>query len=218
MNLYIKIVDGKPEGHPAFEENLIQAFDCVPSDFVPFERVHPDQADVTLSKYQKLSPNCDYQFIDGIWKDVHYAIDMSDEEKARVDEEEAKQKNPLIAIGKLSAIKHAAEYNIENLTDANQIDVWNQYLNILRSITIPDNLPMNNLALEVVKFPRFPKKDENGNWVPNLDDDGNWKMKNIQDDDGSRVDKTAPPIIPFPELFFREHGFYPPEPTESPQE
>jgi len=39
MKLYIETENGQVKNHPAFEDNLIQAFGQVPEHWVPFERV-----------------------------------------------------------------------------------------------------------------------------------------------------------------------------------
>ena len=41
MNLYIRVENGQPVNHPSLEENLIQAFGEVPSNWEPFVRVVP---------------------------------------------------------------------------------------------------------------------------------------------------------------------------------
>ena len=40
MNLYIQTENGQPINHPAFEDNLIQAFGEVPAHWAPFNRIH----------------------------------------------------------------------------------------------------------------------------------------------------------------------------------
>jgi len=78
--LYIEIVDGVPANHPALESNIIAAFGEIPSRFVPFNRVHPLDSNVTVGVYQKhkriyaLSE-------DGVtWTDTWHAEDMTPEE------------------------------------------------------------------------------------------------------------------------------------------
>ena len=39
MNLYIQIENNQPINHPAFEENLLQAFGAIPAHWEPFVRV-----------------------------------------------------------------------------------------------------------------------------------------------------------------------------------
>ena len=80
MNLYIKTDgNGNTIDHPAFEDNLIQAFGSIPSEWEPFVRVERPNPTV----YQMLaSPDPTYQKIDGVWTDVWALRDMTDEEKS----------------------------------------------------------------------------------------------------------------------------------------
>jgi len=41
MNLYIQVENGITKNHPAFEDNLIQAFGSVPQQWELFIRVEP---------------------------------------------------------------------------------------------------------------------------------------------------------------------------------
>ena len=80
MNLYIKTDgNGNTIDHPAFEDNLIQAFGSIPSEWEPFVRVERPNPTV----YQMLaSPDPTYQKIDGVWTDVWALRDMTAEEKS----------------------------------------------------------------------------------------------------------------------------------------
>jgi len=78
MNLYIEIENGKPKNHPAFEDNLIQAFGRIPDNWEAFTRVKRP----TVSVYEILdSEEPEYQKVDGIWKDVWLHRQMTDAEK-----------------------------------------------------------------------------------------------------------------------------------------
>ena len=78
MNLYIETENGNPINHPAFEDNLLQAFGAIPAHWEPFNRVERP----TLSIYQVLdSQESTYQKIDGVWTDVWSLRDMTSEEK-----------------------------------------------------------------------------------------------------------------------------------------
>ena len=78
MNLYIQIENGQPVNHPAFEDNLIQAFNSVPSNWEPFVRIEQPVVGV----YQILENNESiYQKIDGVWTDVWSLREMTAEEK-----------------------------------------------------------------------------------------------------------------------------------------
>jgi hypothetical protein len=79
MNLYIETQDGQPVNHPAFEENLIQAFGAIPEHWEPF--VRPERPVPTA--YQVLgSQEPTYAKVDGVWTDVWAIRDMTAEEKA----------------------------------------------------------------------------------------------------------------------------------------
>ena len=80
MNLYIETDEnGNPINHPAFEDNLIQAFGTVPNNWKPFIRVQRPVPSV----YQVLdSQDPTYEKVDGVWTDVWILRDMTAEEKA----------------------------------------------------------------------------------------------------------------------------------------
>jgi hypothetical protein len=82
MSLYIKVVDGQPDGHPVFEDNLLQIYNSIeniPIEYEPFERVHQN---IFPEGYENVEHS--YQKIEGIWKDVWIAVPMSQEEMNRV--------------------------------------------------------------------------------------------------------------------------------------
>ena len=78
MNLYIQVENNQPINHPAFEDNLIQVFGSIPSNWEPFIRVQQP----VLEEYEVLVSNePKYEKIDNIWMDVWYVRDMTSEEK-----------------------------------------------------------------------------------------------------------------------------------------
>jgi len=84
MNLYIEIKDGQPINHPAFEENLLQAFGSISSDWEPFVRIERPN----LGVYQVMeSEEPTYQKINDVWTDVWSFRDMTAEEKAAKQQE-----------------------------------------------------------------------------------------------------------------------------------
>jgi hypothetical protein len=84
MNLYIEIENGQTKNHPAFEENLLQAFGAIPEKFEPFVRVERPKPSI----YQYFASNeSTYQKIDGVWTDVWQLRDITAEEKARMQQE-----------------------------------------------------------------------------------------------------------------------------------
>jgi hypothetical protein len=78
MNLYIETENGVIKNHPAFEDNLIQAFGSVPAHWEPFTRVERP----TPGVYQLLeSQEPVYAKVDGVWTDVWTVREMTAEEK-----------------------------------------------------------------------------------------------------------------------------------------
>ena len=79
MNLYIETENGATKNHPAFEDNLIQAFGAVPAQWEPFTRIEQP----VPSTYQILeSEESTYAKVDGVWTDVWSLRDMTAEEKS----------------------------------------------------------------------------------------------------------------------------------------
>jgi hypothetical protein len=79
MNLYIEIENGEPKNHPAFEENLIQAFGSVPQNWEAFARV---ERPIPML-YQVLeSDESVYAKVNGVWTDVWSLREMTAEEMA----------------------------------------------------------------------------------------------------------------------------------------
>jgi hypothetical protein len=78
MNLYIETENGAVKNHPAFEDNLIEAFGLVPSHWEPFVRVERPVPTV----YQVLESNESvYTKVNGVWTDVWALREMTAEEK-----------------------------------------------------------------------------------------------------------------------------------------
>jgi hypothetical protein len=79
MNLYIETENGTAKNHPAFEDNLVQAFGVIPEHWEPFVRVERP----ALGMYDVLdSDEPVYQKVDGTWTDVWMVRSMTVEEKA----------------------------------------------------------------------------------------------------------------------------------------
>ena len=80
MNLYIETENGQPKNHPAFEDNLLEAFGAVPEHWEAFVRVERPSS---LGLYEVFdAPEVTYEKIDGVWKDVWRIRNMTDEEKS----------------------------------------------------------------------------------------------------------------------------------------
>jgi hypothetical protein len=79
MNLYIETENGVTKNHPAFEDNLIQAFGSVPAHWELFTRVERPVPGI----YQVLeNQEAVYAKVDGVWTDVWTVREMTTEEKA----------------------------------------------------------------------------------------------------------------------------------------
>lgn len=79
MNLYIETENGVTKNHPAFGDNLMQAFGAIPEHWEPFTRVERP----TPGIYQLMeSDEPVYAKVDGVWTDVWSLRDMTAEEKA----------------------------------------------------------------------------------------------------------------------------------------
>lgn len=77
MNLYIEIQNGVAQNHPAFEDNLIQAFGSIPPNWQPFMRVEQP----VLTTYQILESNVSvYTKVNDVWIDVWSVRDMTADE------------------------------------------------------------------------------------------------------------------------------------------
>ena len=79
MNFYIEIENGVTKNHPAFEDNLIEAFGAIPESWEPFTRVKRPVPGI----YQIMdSDEPVYTKVDGVWTDVWLLRDLTAEEKA----------------------------------------------------------------------------------------------------------------------------------------
>jgi hypothetical protein len=79
MNLYIETENGVTKNHPAYEENLIEAFGAIPEHWETFVRVERPIPTV----YQILdSQDSVYEKVNDVWTDVWPLRDMTAEEKA----------------------------------------------------------------------------------------------------------------------------------------
>jgi hypothetical protein len=78
MNLYIRVENGMPINHPATEQNLINAFGAVPSEWEPFVRVEQPIA-LIYQVFDQETPT--YEKVGNTWTDVWHLRDMTAEEK-----------------------------------------------------------------------------------------------------------------------------------------
>ena len=78
MNLYIETENGVTKNHPAFEDNLLQAFGSIPAHWEPFTRVERP----AIGVYEVMTAEePTYEKVDGVWTDVWHKRDMTTEEK-----------------------------------------------------------------------------------------------------------------------------------------
>lgn len=78
MNLYIETENGVIKNHPAFEDNLLQAFGSIPAHWEPFTRVERP----ILGVYELMTANePTYEKVNGVWTDVWHKRDLTAEEK-----------------------------------------------------------------------------------------------------------------------------------------
>ena len=173
MNLYIRLIDGKPFEHPIFEDNLIEAFpeidlNNLPPNIVKFNRIPIEECGIEHpTDHTKKLGVVDYVLHDDgeTWKDQWDVVDRKfDEIKHALQyhpHTSVKQNFAKLAIG----IK-------ATLTDPDEIAIFDRYLNLLNAVEI---LPNDFSAL----FPLPPKKDLNGKYFARLDENEDWKYKSI---------------------------------------
>jgi hypothetical protein len=106
MNLYIETENGVTKNHPAFEDNLLQAFGSIPTRWEPFTRVERPIPSV----YQILESDAPvYTKVDGVWTDVWSLREMTAEEKT------AKQQ---VVIAEFNAREQASNWSAWTLDEA----------------------------------------------------------------------------------------------------
>lgn len=106
MNLYIETENGATKNHPAFEDNLIQAFESVPSNWEKFIRVERP----IPSPYQTMNDEPTYEKVDGVWSDVWSLRDMTAEEKS------AKQQTVIAAFNARSQVENWSAWTLDEAT------------------------------------------------------------------------------------------------------
>ena len=107
MNLYIETQDGQTVNHPAFEDNLLQAFGSIPSHWEPFNRIERP----VLGVYELLESDMPtYQKVDGVWTDVWPLRNMTAEEKT------AKQQTVINSFNALEQAENWATWTMDEAT------------------------------------------------------------------------------------------------------
>jgi hypothetical protein len=158
LELYIRIRDGQPFGNPIFADNFREAFPDVnvnelPADqFAKFIRVDAAVPD-TYEVYEGVT----YQWVDGVVKDVHSVRPMTDEERAVKDAELAELAQKANALHQIR-MEHC-QTTAGKTEDAAQKQLW------LDCLTAHEAWVLESVDPITPAFPRFPIKDEAGNWV-----------------------------------------------------
>jgi hypothetical protein len=107
MNLYIETENGQPVNHPAFEDNLMQAFSAIPAHWEPFTRVEQP----VPSTYEILESEMPtYQKVNGVWADVWALRNMTAEEKT------AKQQAAITAFNSREQAENWAAWTLDEAT------------------------------------------------------------------------------------------------------
>lgn len=154
LELYIQIRDGQPHEHPIFADNFREAFPDVdtenlPDTFANFIRVDQPVPD-TYEVYEGVS----YQWVDGVVKDVHSVRPMTDEERAAKTAELEATANQ-IKLARIAIINDT----LTTETDETAQTLW------LDCLTAHEAWALESVDPITPAFPRFPIKDEAGNWV-----------------------------------------------------
>jgi hypothetical protein len=153
MNLYIKVIDGAPVGHPALESNLLEAFqNVIPPEFEVFVS---SPYSFTRGVFQVIE--CRYvKNKDDVWTNNWSLRDMTDSEKVIETERLVNNIKQYI-----SAQKESAQINIVGCmrtSDYEGVDVWTKYLNKCNDWDVSSFDP---LAPLVIKPPYI---NALGNW------------------------------------------------------
>jgi len=107
MKLYIETENGQTKNHPAFEDNLLQAFGSIPEHWEPFTRVERPVPTI----YQILeSDEPVYTKVDGVWTDVWSLREMTAEEKT------AKQQTVITAFNNRDQASNWSAWTLDEAT------------------------------------------------------------------------------------------------------
>ena len=107
MNLYIDTENSTIKNHPAFENNLIQAFGSVPAHWETFIRVERP----ILGVYELMTAEePTYEKVDGVWTDVWHKRDMTAEEKT------AKQQDVITAFNDRDQASNWSAWTLDEAT------------------------------------------------------------------------------------------------------
>jgi hypothetical protein len=155
LELYIQIRDGQPHEHPIFADNFRQAFPDVDTENLPLDRFAKfiRIAAPTPGTYE-VYEGVTYQWVDGVVKDVHSVRPMTDEERAAKTAELTSLADQV----KLDRIAFINDMLAKETADTAQT-IW------LDCLTAHEAWVLESVDPITPMFPRFPVKDEAGNWV-----------------------------------------------------
>lgn len=106
MKLYIQTENGQTINHPAFEDNLLQAFGSIPDTWEPFTRVERPVPGV----YEVVPEMPTYEKVNGAWADVWALRPMTTEEKT------AKQQAVITAFNTREQAENWAAWTLDEAT------------------------------------------------------------------------------------------------------
>lgn len=107
MNLYIETENGLVKNHPAFEDNLLEAFGSIPNQWESFIRVERP----TLGVYELFTAEePTYEKINDVWTDVWHKRDMTAEEKT------AKQQDVVTAFNSRVQAENWSAWTLDEVT------------------------------------------------------------------------------------------------------
>jgi len=155
LELYIQIRAGQPHEHPIFADNFKLAFPDVnvnelPADrFAKFIRVDQPAID-TYEVYEGVT----YQWFDDVVKDVHSVRPMTTKERTAKTAELTRMANQL-NLDRIAIINDM----LTTETDETAQTLW------LDCLTAHEAWVLESVDPITPAFPRFPIKDEAGNWV-----------------------------------------------------
>jgi hypothetical protein len=152
MKLVIQIRNGQPFEHPIMGDNFVQAFphldiDNLPSDFAKFERVEmPRQCGPYQIEYEQ------YEWVDGIVKDVWHTREMTAEEKTAATAQYEER-----LLGRIALFKNVADDFAAKASTEQGRQIYLDYRATLDAFTWDDPA--------FAQTPIPPKVDANGNLV-----------------------------------------------------
>jgi hypothetical protein len=154
LELYIQIRDGQPHEHPIFADNFRAAFPDVdtenlPDAFAKFIRV----AAPALGTYEAYE-GVTYQWVDGVVKDAHSVRPMTAKERTA----KTAELTSMVDQAKLDRIAFINDMLTAETGETAQT-LW------LDCLTAHEAWVLESVDPITPAFPRFPIKDEGGNWV-----------------------------------------------------